>query len=488
MQHDAPAVKLKWPSGSQSAVVRDAYAECTRNGLEVMADQIVRMPSTAPNANGHLAWDVSFCVRAACLAWKQTGDAWFLRRAAEWAERICAGTDFNSGLVDWRGRSGPTWSAGSRYTAGIATVGAVSGEPIRVQAAADAVLVERPTPGTARVAAIRDGRVAWEPPEGSVFPDSERYLPDLLSRGSSVHALLFQGMKGPTDLSGMQSGCYDLSPQFASHLVHTGLIAGSLVFLARTLSRAPDGLVEVPIGVQDLMSTARQAIAAHADELIFNNGQPWYVTPLDFPGRRLGMELPHNHVAEIATSLMVIGRNDDDAELVTLGKALALRFISEIEAYDRGENQSPWTYYPLGSDSFKGVQRDVPAGERVVKPASRAEDSSHATMRVRALIDWRELDETLVPDRVLRAVSTTFYDLFLKRKGRAYTQRYMAGDASPEQKVGITDTYVGAWGGLASWNPLLRRTINGIASRNPPGAYFGATVLAAAEIVEMNSR
>src|SRR5699024_3126272 len=149
---------------------------------------------------------------------------------------------------------------------------------------------------------------------------------------------------------------------------------------------------------EELFTAATQALFAHDDEIRFRTGTAWYITPDDFPGRRLGLELPHNHIVDAATSFLILGRRPNADGLRHLGSSLANRFLGEVKQYENGRLRHPWSYYPTGSDSFAGVTRETPITERIVRAIPRGEDSSHATMRARALAEWKAIDETLVPD------------------------------------------------------------------------------------------
>lgn len=488
MDHDATSSSIKAPASLRRDDVRNSYMQFVDEGLRVLDEQIDSNPAYLSNADGHFAWDLSLSIRAACSIWRATGDRKYLAQATRWAAHICNCTDLERGVLDWRGRSRNVWSAGSRYTAGIAVVGSLGDQPIRIQAAADAIVIEKPTIDSARVHAIKNDKIVWSPPEGSLVPSSDKYLPDVLALNSSVSVLLFVGLEERIDLSGIQAGTYTLESQQAPHLVHTGLIARSLLAVAAELDATSPGALNSATVPAELYRSAELSLSAHDSELRIRSGHRWYVTPTDFPGRRLGMELPHNQVVDAATSLMLIGDRTGNPGHVKVGRELAGSFLREIASYQRGALEHPWWYYRVDSDSFIGGTKSEPIGESVVRPAARAEDSSHATMRIRALADWRAIDDSLVPDQALKVVAASFRDSYLARaKGRS-TLRWLPGDAKGAPRMGSCDTYVGSWGKLSVWDSRMRRTLNGIAAKNFPLSYYGATILSAAEIVEMNSR
>ncbi|MFC7375103.1 hypothetical protein ACFQRD_07480 [Brachybacterium sp. GCM10030268] len=487
MDHDSVPFSTPGPSSHRSKDIRETYERITREGLEVMGEQINSEPAYTSNVSGHLAWDVSLLVRAACAAWRATADPVHLRQAASWAQHLCERTDVDSGTRNWRGRVGNAWSAGPRYTAATAPLGSIAGVPIQIQAAADAIRIERPTTGTVTVHAMRDGSTIWSSPEASVKPDARSYLPDVLAEKSAVHAVLLRNLPAPIDLSGLEARDVRLVPQFAPHLVHTGMITRSLLSAAQALDAAGPRTPGADVTPDDLFTTAERALAEHDQEIRTLSGQSWYITPEDFPGRRLGLDLPHNHIVDVATSLLVIGDRRDDKSRRTLGASLTRRFTREIDAYEAGVIRHPWFYYPVDSDIFFGVERERPLAERRVRAVRRAEDSSHATMRVRALAEWRRIDSKLVEDATLSSVALSFRRHFIAVTDGISTLRWLPGDANDAPRQGYADTYAGAWGALAPWDRSIKRRINSIAFQHPPSAVFGATVLSAAEILELNS-
>lgn len=488
MDHDSIAFDLPGPRSHKIADVKEAYAALTRRGLEVMGESIQTDPDYESNENGHFAWDVSLLIRAACLTWRVTSDSIHLEQAITWAQHLIDRTDEARGLKDWRGRSAPSWSAGSRYTAGTAVIGQIGGAPIRLQAVADKVVVERPSPTTAIVRAVRHGGRTWSSPVSSVLPDEANYLPDVLAYRSASFSTLIRGLPAPVDLSSLAAGEYTLQTQHASHLVHTGLIARALIAAGEALEAAGSSRDHPGTTPEKLFDAAARALLAHDDEIRTRAGQIWYITPEDFPTRRLGLELPHNHVVDAATSFLILGRRRNDKGLRSIGASLTRRFLGEIEAFESGALRHPWFYYPVDSETFFGVSRDEPVTERTVPAVPRGEDSSHATMRVRALAEWKALNDKLVPDAALTSAALSFRRYFMASERGISTLNWLPGDPKDAPHRGRTDTYAGAWGALAPWDPSIKRRINSMAYRHPPTKVFGATVLSAAEILAMNSR
>lgn len=487
MDHDSVPFEAPVPASYRIADVREAYAEITRRGLDVMDEKISQDPAYTSNENGHFAWDVALLIRGACLTWRVTGDPVHLQQASRWAAHMVARTDEALHRTNWRGSAGPVWSAGPRYTAGIATVGTIGGVPIQVQAAADSVVLEKLDRTAAQLHVVRNGETVWSSPEASLLPDSDDYFPDVLARRSSVHAALLRGLPTPIDLSTLSAGDFTLRPQFAAHFVHTGAIVRSLIAAAEALEEAGDAARNADITPEELFLAAERALLCHDDEIRTRSGQVWYITPEDFPGRRLGLELPHNHVVDAATSLLVLGRRKNDEGLRSLGNSLTRRFLGEIEAYSEGVLRHPWFYYPVDSDIFFGVRRDGPMAERIIPAVPRGEDSSHATIRVRALAEWKAIDHKLVPDDALRAVALSFRRFYMANNAGVTSLRWLPGDEKDAPRFGHADTYAGAWGALHSWDSSFRRRLNSMAYRHPPTEIFGATVLSAAEILAMNS-
>lgn len=471
--------------------VRSAYANLTNDGLRSMGEQVVNESAYSSNEFGHFAWDVSLMIRAACLAWRYSGDLTHLGQAAAWSQHILERTDKSRNRSDWRGRSGPVWSSGSRYTAGIVDVGSFAGLPVTIQAAASTVKIERPRADTAIIHAVREDGSSWTSPEASVHPASHDYLPDVLARKSSMHSVLVRGLAAPIDLSFLQAGEYKVVAQHAAHLVHTGMIARALIEAADTLENAGKFGAVGDVATDELYLAAREALTHHDDELRIRQGQPWYFTPEDFPGRRLAVSLPHNHVSDVATSFLLIGRRDSDASLQQLGAALTQPWIEEIYQYESGALLHPWFYYPQGSDASTGVSRTHPIAEREVAGVPREEDSSHATIRVRALYDWYKTDPSLVKPEVLRLVGGTLEREFITRARNSYSLRWLpqsSVNAIGDSRLGHADSYPGAWGKLAPWSPNVRRIVSALAFRKPPERIFGATLLSAAEITALNTR
>lgn len=487
MDHDSIPFGLPGPTSARSVDVRDAYARITHHGLRAMGEKINGDRAYASNEEGHLAWDVSLLVRAACLAWRVTGSVDHLQRAVSWAQHLMDRTDAGIGRDDWRGRRGPVWSAGARYTAGTAVVGNVDGIPVRLQAAAARVIIERPSDTTAIVRAVsKDGHV-WSTPETSLLPDDANYLPDVLARRSVVYSVLIRGLDAPTPLTSVAAGEYVLEPQHAAHLVHTGMIARSLICVAEALTSSGRPPSETTITAEDLYTAAERALRFHDDEIRCPTGSAWYITPEDFPTRRLGLELPHNHVVDAASSFLLLGRHRHDQSLHDLGTSLAGRFMRELAAFEAGRLEHPWFYYPVDSAVFSGVTRQQPLAERFVPAVPRAEDSSHATMRVRALSEWKAMDDRLIPDATMTTVALAFRRFFMASDRGVPTLRWLPGDEEGAARQGLSDTYAGAWGALAPWDASIQRRINTMAFRHPPRAAFGATVLSAAEIFALNS-
>lgn len=491
MEHDSLPHMLPLAASRRGSDVHFAYENLTREGLRSMGEQLSQESTYSANESGHFAWDVSLMIRAACLAWRSSGDLTHLGQAATWSQHIVERTDAARALTDWRGRSGPVWSAGSRYTAGTVRVGVVAGIPITLQAAAATVKIERPKPSTAIIHAMRDDGTSWTSPEASLDPGSHDYLPDVLARKSSTHSVLVRGLPVPVDLGFLQAGEFSVAPQHAPHLVHTGLIARALIDAADALEDAGDPPMLADVTPDDLYVAAREALTHHDSELRIRQGLPWYITPEDFPGRRLAVDLPHNHVADVATSFMLIGRRDADESLRQLGASLTRPWLREISRYRSGTLAHPWFYYPEGSDSFTGVSRTHPIAEREVPGVSRAEDSSHATMRVRALHDWHTAEPGLVPSETLKLVAGTLRQDFLSKDRNAHSLLWLprnADNAARDWRLGYADSYPGAWANLAPWEPSIKRIVNSLAFRRPPDRFFGATVLSAAEIAALNTK
>ena len=487
MDHDSVPYEVADPASHRIADIRKAYREIAREGLAVMNEKITGEPAYNSNENGDLAWDVSYLIRAACLMWRITGESVHLQQAVDWAQHVIERTDEARDLENWRGRRIPAWSAGSRYTAGNAIVGEICGAPIRLQAAADSISIEKPSARTAVVRAVCNGGRAWTSPVTSLLPEDDNYLPDVLARRSASFSVLMRGLAAPVDLTGLAAGEFKLQTQHAAHFVHTGLIARSLIAAAEELAAAEPGTVATDVTPNDLFTAAERALLVHDDEIRTRAGQFWYITLEDFPSRRLGLELPHNQVVDAASSFLILGRRRENKGLRNLGESLVRRFLGEIEAYESGALRHPWFYYPVDSEIFFGVTREEPMAERSIPAVPRGEDSSHATMRVRALTEWKRIDPTIIPDAVLSSAALSFRRHFMTADKGVPTLKWLPGDAKDAPHRGRTDTYTGAWGSLAPWDSTIKRRINSMAYRHPPKAIFGATALSAAEILAMNT-
>lgn len=487
MDHDSVSFDLPGPKSHRIVDVREAYGDLTRRGLEAMGASIESDSAYHSNENGHFAWDIALLIRAACLTWRVTADPIHLQQAVTWAQHMVERTDEARGLVNWRGQTVPVWSAGSRYTAGTAIIGAIGGAPIRLQSVADKVVIERPSPTTAIVRAVRYGGRTWSSPVASLLPEDDNYLPDVLAYRSASFSTLMRGLPAPVDLTFLAPGEYALETQHAAHFVHTGLIARSLIDAGETLESAGPVFIDAEITPEQLFTAAERALLVHDDEIRTRAGQIWYVTREDFPTRRLGLELPHNHVVDAATSFLILGRRRGDKGLRSIGASLTRRFLGEIEAYKSGALRHPWFYYPVDSETFLGVTREDPLAERTVPAAPRGEDSSHATMRVRALTEWKAINDKLVSDAALTSTALSFRRYFVASDKGISTLNWLPGDPKEAPHRGRTDTYPGAWGSLAPWDSSIKRRINSMAYRHPPKAIFGATVLSAAEILAMNA-
>lgn len=485
MNHDAIPCDLPGPASPRAADVRRAYLRIAQEGLRRMGDRMAHDSAYTSNEHGHFAWDVSLAIRAACLMWHVTGDSAHMEQATTWAQHLADRTDEASGRIDYRGQSGPVWSAGIRYTAGTANVGNWHGLPLRLQAVAERIVVERPSGSTVQVHAIVDREKVWSSPECSVLPEDDTYLPDVLSQRSTVHSVLLDG-PAAVDLSGLPAGEYDIEPQRAAHLVHTGMIARSILAVAQMLQGGPASRQNV--GPDDLYRLARRALRAHDPDVRAPGGRAWYITPVDFPGRRLGLDLPHNQVVDAATSALILGRHHNDPDLWSLGASITRRFLREMRDYESGALPHPWFYYPVDSPVYEGVLRDEPLRERDVRAVVRGEDSSHATLRVRALAEWRALDSDLVSEETLRAVALSFRRFFMSNTDGNATLRWLSKDMDDAVDRGRADGYAGAWGALAHWDSTLNRRLNSLAYRNPPKSIFGATILSSTEYVALNTK
>lgn len=487
MDHDSLPLDLSGPTSHKVADVRNAYFEITRHSLEIVDQRIDREHVYRSNESGHFAWDLSLYIRAACLAWRVTGNTVHLDQASRWALHIINRTDEALGLEDWRGESGPTWSAGDRYTAATTQVGEIGPTPLRLQGTAESITIERPDTDTAIIrATLKDGR-QWTSPRASLLPDSSNYLPDVLSHHSAVHAIKIQGLVEPMKLHGLKEGKYRLTQQLASHLVHTGMIVRSLIEVALSLRSSTTKSQSSGMSPNELIEAAEAALHRHDSDIRVHQGQPWYITPEDFPGRRLGLDLPHNHVADAATSFMLLGEERRDEQIATFGRSLAQRFLKELRAYTMGSLTHPWHYYPVDSKTYLGTSRVNPVAERQIVPVTRAEDSSHATIRARALAEWKSIDDSLVSDETMAAVALSFRRHFMTKHKNAATMRWLANENKAVERLGQTDTYPGAWAPYSHWDTTIKGRLNSLAFRHPPVSLFGATVISAAEMLALNT-
>lgn len=490
MDHDSTPFDTPAPASHRIADVRATYDALVREGLKAASEEVAAREAYRSNQDGHFAWDISLFTRAATTFARLTGELEYLRLAATWAQHMVERTDTALGLHDWRDRIGPAWSSGPRYTAGAVDLGRNGEHQVNLQAASDRIVIEKPSSTTARVTSIRrDGRT-WTSKIGSLSPNEPNYLPDLLSKQSTIHAVLFRDMPAKMDLSFLRAGEYALSPQWAPHFVHTAMISRALISVADSIELTPDGPKHTDILPEELRNAAFTALTYHDEEIRTRAGQPWYITPEDFPARRLGLALPHNQIVDAATSFMLLGRSYRDESLSQLGRALTQPWLKEIAMREEGILSHPWYYYPVGSDSFEGVTRESPSSERVILGVDRGEDSSHGTMRVRALAEWHAIDADLVPASTLRAVSLAFRRNYMTvHRGKTTLRWLPAGPSDPpdDPQLGVTNIFSGAWGALAHWDAPLKRRINSLAYRFPPPNIFGASTLAAAEIVSMNT-
>lgn len=488
MDHDSKPINVARPASHRISDLSETYEQIIRDGLMIMYHEILANEAYQTNDSGHFAWDIAPAIRAACIAWRITGDSSYLRHATVWAQHIVERTDSNAGRSDWRGQNRPVWSSGSRYTAGEVALRIAGCSGVTLQAAAERVVIERPTDSTAIIHAMDANGRAWSSPEASLIPDDSDYLPDVLARRSGVHSVLLRGLESPLPLTGLPAGDYRVRPQRAAHLVHTGAISRSLIAVADTLRASGNEAAKSEVSPDELYQAARSALLSHEDEVCSRRGLPWYITPLDFPGRRLGLELPHNHVAEVSTSFILLGLRNREQWMYSRGRSLSSRFLNEIELSRNGSIPHPWFYYPIDSDMYSGIERHRPLSERIVMGVPRAEDSSHATGRVRALVDWKLALGDAFPAGVLEAVAASFIKDYFTKRGGVPSVRWLPGDAKESPRVGFADTYPGAWGALSAWSPQIKRTVNSLAYRHPPGRIFGATILSAAEILAMNTR
>lgn len=490
MDFDSVPFDLPGPVSHRAADLLPAYEALTRRGLHIMDEQIFGEDAYSSNRNGHFAWDISLLIRASCLLWKVTHDPAVLVRASNWAVHMLQRTDEAMGREDWRGKRSPLWSAGERYTARTVEVGSLSGMPISIQAVSERIFIDRPTEHTAIIRSVRSDGDVWTSGEGSLIPGGRDYLPNVLARQSSIHAVLFRGLPTAVDLSFLEPGERSLNPQFGAHLVHTGMIARSLIELAQNLEMVGPGHDEIDVSPDELFEAALRAVLTHDAEIRVRRGQHWYVTPEEFPGRRLGMDLPHNHVVDMASSLLLLGQRYQDDGLTVVGASLTRPWLNELDMLRAREISHPWFYYPLDSDTYSGIERDRPCAETSVSAVKRGEDSSHASVRARAIADWHRIKPTIVGEQYLSDVALAFRRNYMTKKDGVSTIRWLPGapdDEPGEKRLGQSDTYAGAWCNLYKWDSPLKRHMNKFAYHHPPAEVFGATVLSAAEVAAMNA-
>jgi hypothetical protein len=485
MDHEHLTFDATKPVSRRRIDVLDAYRSIVRLGFDVMEDNFINNPSYESNEQGHLAWDVSLLVRAACLAWRTSGEQEHLIRAVKWARSLCEKTDSYRSVSDWRGRSGPVWSAGSRYNAGVATIGSVDGVSVQLQAIGDRIALDRPDSHSGIVRVEQGGTWVWESEIGSLKPDEDSYLPDVLARDGTSPSVLLRGLNEPIDMTRLEAASVPLVAQRAPYLVHTGMIARALLDAALALTESQRAAKAVDITPGDLQVAAESAIRFHDSELTSEGKTAWYSTPVDFPGRRLGMALPHNHVSDVVTSHLLLAKLRRDDDQLELGRALARPFLQEVCLYLQGKLPHPWYYYPVGSDSFEGVVRNLPIAERFARASPRGEDSSHATSRVRALAEWKGIDDRLVDDKVMRAIARSLRSNFLVRNQDVPTLRWLPHESRSLARLGKADAYAGAWTALIPWDFTLERCVSELAFEHPPAFAFGATILSAAEVASM---
>ncbi|MCG7426675.1 hypothetical protein M3A96_05855 [Helcobacillus massiliensis] len=429
------------------------------------------------NDSGHLAWDVALLIRAALIAWEIEGGERRLDQSVRWAERLLATTDEARGAVDWQGLSRPLWSAGSRYNPGSAEVGRVGDRALHLQASGRAVQVRRTSDSTVTVAITRSDGSLWESPEASLLPQQANYLPDLLSTQGAALSAQLRGLTEEADLRGALSDAeIPLEPQQAAHLVHTGMICRALLMVADVL---PDDSTR-------FISAAERALRAHLHLLGVTDpgtdGIPFRLDQAyDFPSRRVGVALPHNQVADAATCLMKLSQLLDDPFLETIGRRMIATEVADLST------EKPWRYYPQDSEAFTGVERNHPLYERRVTPVTRPEDSSHVTIRIRALSDWRDLVPELVADSDLERAGSVFQSDYLTSGPDGLTVRWTPDPSIAPARCGYADSFSGAWTRLAPWHQSITTLVNTLAYQHPPDTVFGATVLSAAEIWQMNT-
>ncbi|WP_106507702.1 hypothetical protein [Brachybacterium timonense] len=484
MDHDAIDFPCRRPASAARKEIVAAYARFLRDGLAVFRDATVGAREYESNGDGHFAWDLSYVVRAAVLGWRTTGDDFFSGEALHWAQHLIQRTDVEQGIVDWRGRSGYRWSSGPRYTAGTVDLADVGGVPLRIQAAADSIEIELPTTGRARITAYRGGEAVWTSTEGSLDPSDEDYLPDLMASRSSVHAVLFRGLPGPISLEGLPAGVFKVRPQMAPHLVHTGAIALALVEAADLLEALPEGSRSANgHRAEELRGAAAAALDEHSGEIRHDShGGAWYFTPEDFPGRRLGLDLPHNHVVDVASAQLLLGARERDRRRSDVGRSLLHGFVKELRAYEARDIPQAWYYYPRYGDAGIAHAREHPLAERRVRAALRPEDASHASVRARSLPLWHRLAPEIITESVLETAARSVVESFIRVTASGPSVGFSAGDDEPNARDGFVDSFVGAWAELSWWSPELARSVVEIAAKAPPQRVFGATLLAAAEI------
>lgn len=451
-----------------------------------MDQAIETLPEYQTNEAGHLAWDVSLSIRAACLAGRVFQDARYHELALKWADRLCVSTDEYRQVQDWRGASQPVWSAGCRYTASVARIETGTTSNYAIQAVGNRIEIERNHESTVVIHVFGADGDKWSSPEASLDADSPDFLPKLLARATSKHAILLRGPSQPQDLRNLQPGSYPLRSQRAAHLVHTGMIARSLLAAAGATKSLDGTDSQWRMKANRLRSAAHRAIKVHDPDKYQSAGYAWYRLPRDFPSRRLGMDLPHNQVVDIATCFMLLSNCPGSRCFYFEGESLTHRFINELRA-DVGGPVRPWSYYPQNSDSFTGVVRHSPWEEQTVTGVPREEDSSHATMRVRALADWKAIGGTMIPDALVRTAAKSLRH-FYRTSGPGNIPRLtqFPKDVDGGMCLPQVNYYPGAWGTLAQWCPGLIGDLNRLAFHHPPGRAYGATILSAAELVAMN--
>ena len=374
-----PVVTLAATAGSP------AHAQMTDARERFDADYAASPPQAGlDNEAGGLAWGTSYIMNALVRMYEATCDPAYLEELARVGLDVLAQRDSVRGVTDYLGRSGPVWRTAGNYTAGVAEITDVAGNPsLDVRYGGT-----QSSEATVDVTAIGDtfSLVLHHPMhdpttlEGlSLDPASPDFVEDRIytdAYGSGARwTAVVRGGGLPMD------GTVAFESLYYAYAVHTGQISYPLAAFARLVFTTP-ALSGHHRTAQTFAAAAHAAVAFHDDEWHESGADRGdYVWPLGAPLNFDGTIQPFNQSHGLGQTIAELHRIEPDAEYANkVGRMV--RSWRNDRVLD-GE-AAVWSYWPTYSEVYRGWARGEV--ESTYTPScsatTSAEDLSHAAITI----------------------------------------------------------------------------------------------------------